>query len=656
MESRRKAPGKKRLSRKKRYFVLLFFLSILATSGGALFAYVQFNVTYHRYLALAASGTQHLRNAVKLLETLQSHPFALQVVNQAQQEFASALTDIEPVDAGMKTFSGIGGLIPVYGPRLLASMHLSSLAVDFSQAGVDSCRILEVLIARFHNPLNASGQALTMADFTTINQDYQRVKASLDAAIVEAGQIQPGDVTFDARMGTLLADFQLKIPAIKEALAEVDIVIPALPTLFGIGTSAHYLFELLDSTELRPTGGFIGNYGILTIEGGRFLPLHILDVDLLDKPFEFAGHSIVYPPNYRWFGRYLSPETWSLRDSNLDADFPTAARYGELNYQREGGNGPLQGVMAITPALIQQALEITGPISVPEYHEIATAQNLVDLIHYHQLGNAGEGSDYIASPDGHSSLRKRFTAYLAEHMLARIQQLAPSALPRFMELLARALQTKDVQLYFNAGAAENLLLRYHLAGAIQAPQADSLFIVDTNVAANKANSYITSFVNDQVTIDAQGNVTHRATIKYSWDRSGINYGSGLYKDFVRVYVPPGSRLLDQQGWRPSGTSLEFGRRVWAGFFTLDYGDSLTITLVWSVPGVAKKAGNNWQYQYLRQRQAGKVEVITARILLPRGARLTWKSPELAAQQHTADLVMLNLSLTKDLGIAIDYVA
>ena len=42
----------------------------------------------------------------------------------------------------------------------------------------------------------------------------------------------------------------------------------------------------------------------------------------------------------------MLPNTWRFRDSNLDADFPTAAREGELEYTREGGNVPVQGVIA----------------------------------------------------------------------------------------------------------------------------------------------------------------------------------------------------------------------------------------------------------------------------------------------------------------------
>ncbi|MGZ3624104.1 MAG: DUF4012 domain-containing protein, partial [Ktedonobacteraceae bacterium] len=184
----------------------------------------------------------------------------------------------------------------------------------------------------------------------------------------------------------------------------------ALPAMLGMGQPAHYLIEVLDSTELRPGGGFIGNYGILTLSNGSVSDAHITDTSLLDAQYRTSGHVIPYPSAYKWF--HLAPDSWSLRDANLDADFPTVARYSEKNYWLEGGREPLQGVIAITPALIQHILEITGPIAVPEYHETITVNNLIDRIHYHQLA-ASEGSGTVPASDGHSSQRKHFTALLA---------------------------------------------------------------------------------------------------------------------------------------------------------------------------------------------------------------------------------------------------
>ena len=71
-----------------------------------------------------------------------------------------------------------------------------------------------------------------------------------------------------------------------------------------------------------------------------------------------------------------------------------------------------------------------------------------------------------------------------------------------------------------------------------------------------------------MTIDTQGNATHHTTIRYLWAKNGQVYGSLLYRDYVRIYVPPNSILQEQDGWQQRGTSQAFGRKVWEGLITL----------------------------------------------------------------------------------------
>lgn len=640
---------RKRRHKKRSILIGSLLLLFLASSTSAVAGYL-IDRSYKADLALAQAGMQHLRSAATLLESLQAHPLAPQVVEQAQQEFAGALSDAQALEAGLANFTGIAGAVPVYGPRLIAAIHLSALAVDVSQAGIGGCKILEMVLARLGSPLNASTPGLTKADFTTLSSEYQTVKTSLNAAINEAVLVQPGDVSFDAHLAKLLWEFQANIPAVRSALAQEDLLLPALPALLGIGTPAHFLLEILDSTELRPGGGFIGNYGIATFTGGRLSTVHITDAYLLDKAFEYAGHSLPFPPSYQWFANYLGLSSWSLRDSNLDADFPTAARYGELNFEREGGNVPLQGVIAVTPSFIEQVLDITGPISVPEYQETVTAQNLVSLIHFHQLGQGG--SDLLPSPDGLSSQRKYFTELLGEHLLARVQQLASADAAKFLGLAVGSLRTKDFQLYFNASQAENALHLLHLDGTIQSPPGDHLFVVDTNVAASKANSFIINTMQDQVSIGEHGNAVHHTTITYAWRLPGQNYGYPLYQDYVRIYAPPGSTLAKQDGWQPLGTSTAFGSQVWAGYFTLAEGQARTITLVWTNHGAVRRDANSWHYQYALQRQAGAQWAVALQVMLPSCASVTDQWGGLHSKEKQEET--LAQSLTQDLSVGVDY--
>ncbi len=642
---------KKRWPKKRNLFigVLLFlFLASSISAGVGFLIYSTYNVRYHSDLMLAQTGLQHLQKAETLLVTWSHSPLDTQLTSQGEAEFTSAFKTFSLLDSDLQSLPQIIGQIPSYGAKLNTALRLVPLAITLSQMGVASCRGLNTLVAGLRNPLTPQARGLTSSDFASISQDVKELSFSLVSATRQIGQLQPSDMQFDARIPELVSTFHKDAPMIQQWLGAFEQLLPVAPTLLGVGTPANYLIEVLDSSELRPGGGFIGNYGTATFSGGRLTSARITDVDLLDRPFESAGKVIPYPASYTWFP--LSPQSWSFRDSNLDADFPTAARYAEEIYKKEGGNVPVQGVIAITPVLIEQILAITGPIAVPEYHETITAQNLVARIHYHQLGGkaAGQGSDLIPSPDGHSSLRKRFTELLAEHLLAHVRQLPMADLSRLLLVTGNSLRSKDVQIYLNSSTTENVLHNFQLDAAIQSPVGDSLFVVDANIGANKANSFIITTMDDSVTIDSQGNAFHHFTLHYAWTIAGQNYGSPVYKDYVRIYVPQDSILLSQVGWQPHGTSDAFDRKVWMGYFTLSYEETRTITLEWKVPAAA----GNAHYQYLIQRQAGILWKLNLQVALPQCAAMTNKwSGLISNDKQKAELTQW---LTEDLNVGADY--
>lgn len=653
MKDKQMAGGKKRKSKKFYFIIVTLTLACVLGAGLSVVGYQMYQTyggLYHRDLSLAQVGMQHLRKAETFVKTLSKNPLDAQNVSQARQEFATSSAAFVRVNNDLKSLPGIGTSIPVYGTRLSAALHVLPIAIEASQTGITGCDVLSLIISRLHNTLNAQAQGITMTDFTSIEADFQRIKAALILIVNQVNHLQPSDLQLDPRLGGYLATFKKDIPQLLSGLDTIEGLLPVAPMLLGIGASANYLIEILDSTELRPGGGFIGNYGIATLSGGRLTGAHITDTYLLDKAYGATGHSILFPSAYSWFN--LAP-SWSLRDSNLDADFPTAARYAEQNYAREGGNIPVQGVVAITPVLIERALAITGPIQVPEYHETVTAQNLVDRIHYYQVGPGTTGHGQSLSPDGLTTVRKHFTALLAEHFLGRVRQISSSALPKLMQLMISSLRSKDVQVYLNPSSAEKLLQSYYLDSSIQSQGGDGLFIVDANISPSKANRLITNTLNDQVEIDAKGNAIHHTTISYAWGSKGPVYGSDIYRDYVRVYVPPGSVLHMQDGWQPRGTSEVFGREVWAGFFTITYGQTDTITLVWTVPGAAAKGAKGWHYQYLLQRQAGAQWKLHLQITLPSCAATKNNWSGLVSSNKQA--VALSQYLSKDLDVGADYV-
>jgi hypothetical protein len=638
---------------RKRKIVLLSFLLVLG-AGIALSAigYPVLTNRYHEDVALAYTGAHELEGGIALVRTLPHDLFNTKTAGGARQDFGDALAIFSRLNGDVNLVPGV--LTSVLGSRFSAAKHLLPLALDAAQIGVAGCTMINTLTSRFRNPMG-KGSGLTMADYLGMKQNLTDMQTALDAAIEQVRQVQPEDLTLDPSLGKMLSEFHTYLPLIQQGVEQATAVFSVLPQLLGLGAPAPYLVEIMDSTELRPSGGFIGNYGIVTLKGGQVTSAQVTDTYILDKVYKLTHRHTALPANYAWFP-FASNWGWGLRDSNLDADFPTSALNGETLYNLEGqGLIPLNGVIAITPALIEQILALIGPISVPEYHETVTAQNLIDRIHYHQLIEDAGGGD-TPSADGNSSLRKHFTALLGQYVLARVRSLPGALLPKLLGVLVDSLHTKDLQIYLNASEAERVLQLYHLDDSVQSPAGDGIFVVNTNIAQSKANEFLATTVSDRVTIDRAGTATHQTTIAFNWTKPGLTesdfYGSTIYKGYIQVYVPQGSVLQTQAGWAPAATGIAFGQRLWAGDFTLSYPLSGEITLTWVVAGAAQKQGRSWRYSYLMQRQAGALENMSVQVTLPVCATITQISSGFVKdgkqQVHIAQV------LKQDVAVGINY--
>jgi hypothetical protein len=632
-------------------------LLVLVASLSGFVLYQNYSPQYHRDMSLAREGAQHLQTAERLIKNFTRGSLNDHGITQVRQEFAAAYSDFRQLNTALQQLPTIAEVVPKYGSMLGAATRLVPLAVELSQAGLVGCDALTLVFSRLHEPLDAKARGITGEDLTTIKHDVAEMQGLLNTATDQVSRLQPSDLQVDSRVGPAVAAFRTALPKIQTGLQAFQTLLGVAPTLLGLDQPASFLVEQLDSTELRPGGGFIGSYGIVTFSGGRLTSMQMRDTYLLDKAYTATGSKIPFPPAYHWFPVASLGHNWGLRDSNLDADFPTAARYAEQIYHTEGGTNALQGVIAVTPWLVENMLKITGPIYVSEYKETITAQNLIDRIHFHQLQEELKGGD-VPSPDGHSSVRKRFTELLFEHFFARVRQIWPTAQWQFVSLLRNALTTKDFQIYFNSSTAESLLQSFQLASTIQAPTGDSLFVVDANVSGGKPNNFIHYTLQDRVTIDSSGNAAHSTTLTYTWPISANQFQNGFghqstYDDYVRIYTPPGSVLLAQSGWRPRGTGKAFGREVWKGSLKLPYGKTRIISLTWMVHGTAGRDAAGWHYHYLIQRQAGVTWNLDLQVMLPSCARVIGSPSNLTTNGGTSE--KLNRYLTTDLNVGVDYV-
>jgi hypothetical protein len=612
-------------------------------------------ISYAQASSAGASGIQHLRAAVSDLGKLSQNPFDTQTIGHARQELQAGLSDFRQVDDALNRFPSPLNLTPGVGSRLAAAKHLVPLAIQGATAGTLACDALTLLVSRLRNPLDATSQGITQQDLTTLGGYLDRIQGIFTSVTAQINALTPSDLALDPRLGPGVTQFKEALPKLQQLMQDAKTMLGAAPTLLGIGTPTNYLVEVMDSTEIRPGGGFIGNYGVMTISAGRLKEVHITDVDLLDHPYAASGGVIAKPPQYSFFS--LVPN-WSFRDSNLDADFPTSAQNGIANYTQEGGPSVVHGVIAITPWLIRDLMKLTGPITVAEYNnEVVTADTLVNTIHRHQLGT-GHGSDTIPNPESGSSQRKRFTAYLFDNFFAKLKAIAGKDSGPIVKALVNGLHTKDIQFYSTSADAEKVLVNNHLASTIEAPKTgDSSFLVDSNQTPNKANYFISPTRQETITLDADGNARHELTLTLKWPQSAEAFNNTygirtLYRDYMRIFTPGTSQLESQTGWTYTSTGNRFDRTFWGGRFDMYYGATASVKLTWVVPKAAVKSGTTWTYEYLAQRQAGITWTHNTTVVLPACAHIMGTPTALSVQNATT--LAAKGTLSQDTTFAVRY--
>ena len=91
--------------------------------------------------------------------------------------------------------------------------------------------------------------------------------------------------------------------------------------------------------------------------------------------------------------------------------------------------------------------------------------------------------------------------------------------------------------------------------------------------------------------------------------------------------------------------------MWAGFFTLPYGQTSSITLVWTTSRGAKKDASGWHYSDMVQRQAGARRTLALQVTLPSCAAVRAMTRGLVAHNK---VVTLTRALGEDTNAEIDY--
>ncbi len=385
------------------------------------------------------------------------------------------------------------------------------------------------------------------------------------------------------------------------AVTEGKEAITLAPAAFGIPSGKNYLLLFQNDKEIRATGGFMTAFATLQLENGQVSStssddIYRLDEKLLNVCLTKICPLTPPPPIVKYLPEVSGKprSAWSMRDSNLSPDVPTSAKEFERMYQLLGGGLPFDGIIYIDSQVVEGLIEVTGPIDVfgtkysAEKDMRCNCPNVIyELESYAEIAAKGEKD------------RKAVLGVLMQQILAKALGSDIEKLPQLIETMATLAAEKHIMFFVHDLSLQSGLSKLNWTGEIKTFDGDYLHINDSNFAGGKSNLYIDQVVSQEINISG-GKVTKKVTIEYKNPQAFNTWLNGINRDYVRFYVPKGSKLISSKGSEVEVTTIEdLGKTVFEAFIQVRPQNSRKLELEYEIP--YQPSG---QYKLLIQKQPG----------------------------------------------------
>lgn len=386
---------------------------------------------------------------------------------------------------------------------------------------------------------------------------------------------------------------QVNFDLIKKTISNLNKIAVSLPDLLGADKNKTYLVLFQNNMELRPTGGFIGSFALISFNAGKLGEVNVQDVYSADG--QLKGH--VEPPLP--IKKYLKEANWFLRDSNWDFNFPTSAERAEWFLDKEI-DVPVDGVIALDLNVVKDLLKQIGPIYLTDYQTQVTDAN------FYEKTQTEVENDFFAG----STRKASFITALAKEIIKALinNEISNTNLAK---IIYNNLENRHVQIFLHNNLAKEAIANLNWDGAFNDQTcvgncfSDFLGLIEANLGVNKSNYYVARKYNLSVDI-SEGVIKKNLAVTYINNADLAMGNRGIYKVYSRLVVPLGSevgiiRVGDNELLQDTQTVS--ARKEAGYYFELSPGQTKTVNLYWEIktPLSLNRAG---EYLIYFRKQAG----------------------------------------------------
>jgi hypothetical protein len=335
-------------------------------------------------------------------------------------------------------------------------------------------------------------------------------------------------------------------------------------------------------------------------------------------------------------------------------------------------------VIAFDQHMLVMILEALGPIHVEGESAPIDAGNVISYMRSSKSPPADQ-------PVPADWSRKGFMDKITQAMLLKIFQGTEVPWRRLGSALFQGLNQHHLLLQVDHPALGPLITRHNWDGRLQYEEGDFLMVVDSNLGFNKTNAVVeTSLTYDvdltdlaqpvsSLTVTHQNNASSEVACLH-WDKQRAagqeDYPiDDCYWDYMRVYAPLGTQLLDAAAQQIPGGWMILKQGVPARVDVLDEelnglqafgtlkvvpgGQSLTTMFQFHLPAqVLLKEGDRIHYRLKLKKQPGTVaNPLILRIHFPNSLMVDSVSPDALIE---GDHILLETDLRTDLVLSVDF--
>ena len=524
---------------------------------------------------------------------------AERLLQRAHAQFAKMHSDLDALGPLLP----ISKVIPLVRTQVRAAQTMASVGEELSTAGIDVARTSDGLLhpAHPHLPL-----AQAVGDLKNVNAAAQHAVGVLDDAARRMSKLDGYRLL--GPLASARDQLESRLGKAQTRGHELANGLTVLLDVVGANGPRRYLVLTQNPDEVRPTGGYIGTYGLIVADGG-----HVKLTEYGPSGAWSAAHPKAQIPAAKApfvFEYATPPQPQTLSNVNTGPEWASAAQLAAKLWAM-GGEKPVDGVISMEPQVIAAMVKVYGSVRVPAYGETVTAANVQSRIDYYAHGEASRGKTDVQ--------RKDFIAELAHAVLQRTLSATGSEWMSAATALQSTFAAREGMAWSAHASVQKAVVGLSWAGSLPSVGGD-FYADDEFEFAAKNGSAIRRTFDHRVTLRPDGSGISATAMTLTDTQPAARSVNDDTLSYITPYGPIGA-MLDPFSDKPQNDEPTVSGHPAEGWVrTAQPMGSTTLRVVWRVPQLLTRIDqHHWIYSLMWLPQPGhRHDQLKLAISLPQG--------------------------------------